>query len=427
MHLWISCSTFVQLGVEYCSMSITAKPIDFSTMFLDMNCFFASVEQQVQPSLRGKPIGVAPYTGESGCIISASKEAKEKGIHIYRISEAKKICPNLKIVESRPALYMTYHREIRKVIESFTPYFEALSIDEFAIKLTPIDQNLIKSREIAMGLKKAIRDRVGDSLTCSIGIGPSTFLAKMAGERQKPDGLTIVTLNELDNFYSQLVLQDLVGINWRMEKVLQNFGIDTPLHLFKISLGELTARLKHAGRLWYFRLRGYEIDEHIIKSKSIGHSHVLAPEFRTKEGARAILRKLLFKVGYRLRREGYQAGGISLNINFLDKDSFHKSLKCDFFDDNISLTENTFHLLDECRWQSRPIMLAVSTFNLKRKTSEQISMFDDVRRARDISSALDELNDYYGAETVYPASMFGAKSSAPDRIPFGRPRYDIRS
>ena len=406
-------------------MSITNQPKDYAVLFLDMNSFFASVEQQVQPTLRGKPIGVAPFTGDSGCIIAASREAKANGVNIYRIAEAKKVCPDLKIVESRPALYMIYHKEIRKVIESFTPYFEALSIDEFAIKLTPRDQNLENSKKMAHGLKAAIRERVGDYLSCSIGIGPNAFLAKIAGERQKPDGLTVVTLNDLENFYSDLRLQDLVGINWRMETRLQNFGINTPLQFFKTSLGELTAKLNHAGRLWYFRLRGHEVDDHIVKNKTIGHSHVLPPEFRTKDGAAAVLRKLLFKTGYRLRKEGYQAGGISLYIRFMDRGDFHKSLKFDFFDDNNSLIANTFHILKDCSWRSRPLMLAVSTFNLKRKTSEQIPIFDDLKKAREISATIDAVNDRFGAETVFSASMFGSRETAPDRIPFGKPRYDI--
>jgi DNA polymerase-4 len=427
-------TTAVLIMFAFCSpilynyfMSITKEPKDYSVLFLDMNSFFASVEQQVQPSLRGLPIGVAPFTGDSGCIIAASKEAKEHGVSIYRIAEAKKVCPNLRIVESRPALYMIYHKEIRRVIESFTPYFEAMSIDEFAIKLTPQDQSFEKSCDMAMGLKKAIRERVGDYLTCSIGIGSSVFLAKMAGERQKPDGLTVVTLKELEKFYTDLKLTDLTGINWRMEMQLKNFNINSPLCLYRKPMGELVSLLKHWGRLWYFRLRGYEVDDHIVKSKTIGHSHVLAPEFRSKEGALAVLRKLLFKVGYRLRKEGYQAGGICVNINFVDKGNFCQSSKFDFFDDNSSLIKNAFYVLKKCPWQSRPIMLSVSTFNLKKKTSEQIPIFDDTKKAREISMAIDDVNDCFGAETVYPASMFVSKMSAPDRIPFGKPRYEIRT
>jgi DNA polymerase-4 len=226
-------------------MSITSQPKDFSVLFLDMNSFFASVEQQIQPSLRGLPIGIAPYTGNTGCIISASKEAKAFGIKVSRVGEAKRICPELKIIEARPDLYMFYHKQIKKVIGSLTPFFEPLSIDEFAIKLTPQDQNRANSSKFALALKQKIKEEVGDFLTCSIGIGPSAFLAKIAGERHKPDGLTIVTLNKLEQFYSELGLTDLTGINWRMEARLKNFGIDSPLSLYKMSMGELVRVLKH--------------------------------------------------------------------------------------------------------------------------------------------------------------------------------------
>lgn len=401
-------------------------PTDHSVLFLDMNSFFATVEQQVQPALRGFPVGVAPYTGDTGCVIAASTEAKRLGVKIGRIGEMKKLCPGLKILAARPALYMQYHKKIAEVIESFTPYFAALSIDEFALYLTPLDQNRESAIKLAKDMKQAIRERVGDYLTCSIGIGPSIFLAKMAGERQKPDGLTVVELKDLENFYAKMKLTDLVGINWRMEKRLQKIGINSPLGFYKKSLPELIRTLNHGGRLWYFRLRGCEVDSHEVRNHTIGHSNVLPPEFRTQAGVAAVLRKLLFKVGYRLRREGYQAGGISLYIRFIDQESFHKSLKFSFFDDNNSLVDNTLHILKGCPWQSRPLMLAVSTFGLKKKTSEQISIFDDLRKARRISVAIDKVNDCFGSEKVFPASMFGAKETAPDRIPFGRPRYEIR-
>jgi len=406
-------------------MSITIEPKDYSVLFLDMNSFFASVEQQVQPTLRGRPIGVAPYIGSTGCIIAASYEAKQMGVKICQVGEAKKICPQITIIEAQPALYMIYHKKIRKVIESFTPYFEAQSIDEFAIRLTPMDQNREKSTELALKLKKAIAEEVGDYLKCSIGIAPSVFLAKMASELKKPDGLTILELKDLDNFYHSLKLQDLTGINWRTEASLQRFKINSPSDLYGKSLEELVRLLKHMGRLWYFRLRGFEVDEHVIKSKTIGHSHVLAPEFRTQEGAMAILRKLIFKAGYRLRKEGYCAGGISLVINFLDGQSFSVSRKFSVFSDNQSFLQNAYELLKNCPWRGRPILVAVSSFDLQRKSSEQISIFADLEKSKSLSLVLDQINDEYGAETVTPASLHVAKGSAPDRIPFGKPRYDI--
>jgi hypothetical protein len=112
-------STFVREKGYNCVAMGIISPKDYQTLFLVMNSFFASVEQQVRPDLRGRPIGVTPYTGDSGCIIASSYEAKKMGVKICRVGEAKKICPQIKIIESRPALYMIYHKEIRKVIESF--------------------------------------------------------------------------------------------------------------------------------------------------------------------------------------------------------------------------------------------------------------------------------------------------------------------
>jgi DNA polymerase-4 len=222
---------------------------------------------------------------------------------------------------------MIYHKEIKKVIESFTPYFEPLSIDEFVIHLTPGEQNRISAERMGIELKKAIRDRVGDWLTCSVGIGPSRFLAKMAGERRKPDGLTVVQLKELKNFYSGLKLTDLTGINYRMEAILKNFKIESPLDFFNCSMPKLRGILNHWGRLWYFRLRGFEVDDSETKNRTIGHSHVLLPRLRSVDGAKSVIEKLIFKAGFRLRKEKYWASGVSVEVSFYGGSGFHKAGK----------------------------------------------------------------------------------------------------
>lgn len=406
-------------------MSITSSPKDFQVLFLDMNSFFASVEQQVQPVLRGKPIGVAPYTGGSGCIIAASREAKERGVRIGRVSEMKKICPDLKIVESRPALYMIYHKEIKRVIESFTPYYEPLSIDEFVLYLTPREQNYNAAVNLGKNIKAAIRERVGDFLTCSVGIGPSKFLAKMAGERKKPDGLTVVRLLELEKFYGGLRLLDITGINFRMEARLNFYKIYSPSDLFNCSLARLRQILNHPGRLWYYRLRGYEVDDYVIKSKTIGHSHVLPPELRSREGAESVVRRLIFKAARRLREEKYWATGIAVTVSFWDAPSFSKGRKVAAFCDTKNFTDHIFSLLKNCHWRGRPSYVSACAFNLVKMSGEQISLSQEIERQKSISKAIDAVNDEFGADAIFPASMFLAKDSAPDRIPFGKPRYEI--
>jgi len=408
-------------------MSITTPPKDFLTMFLDMNSFFASVEQQVQPTLRGKPVGVAPYIGNTGCIIAASKEAKVYGIRIGRVGDARKICPNLKIIEARPALYMIYHKEIKNVIESFTPFYTALSIDEFAIKLSPSDQNEEKSVKLALKIKERIKDRVGDYLTCSVGIGPNKFLAKVAGERKKPDGLTTVRISALKKFYSTLVLTDLPGINYRLESRLKKFKIDSPAVLFNSSLADLRQALDHGGRLWYYRLRGFEVDDHEIKTKTIGHSHVLPPELRSYKEAISVIKKIICKAGYRLRQEGYYAKGVSITIKFLNNELFSLGHLFSPFCDTKSFTDNAFSLLKKCQWKEKPIFVAIAAFDLIKMQGEQINIFPEIEKSKAISRAMDEINDEFGTNTLFPASVFWGRDSAPDRIPFGSPRYEIRN
>ena len=406
------------------TMGIIIPPKDYMALFLDMNSFFASVEQQVKPILRGKPVGVAPFTGDSGCIIAASKEAKERGIKIGRVGEAKKLCPDLQIVESRPALYMIYHKEIKKVIESFTPYFTPLSIDEFILHLTSREQNCDAAVKLGQDLKTAIREKVGDYLTCSIGIGPSRFLAKMAGERKKPDGLTVVQLSDLSKFYANLSLLDITGINYRMEAQLNFCKIYSPTDLFNCSLTRLRQSLNHPGRLWYYRLRGYEVDGHITQNKTIGHSHVLVPEFRSREGAEGVIRKLIYKVGSRLREEKYSATGVSVCVSF-NGGGFHQSKKVERFYDDATLSEHIFLMLRKCQWK-KPFYVSINVFGLTREAGEQLSFFAETEKKRSISKAIDSINDKFGPGTVYPASMYGAKDSAPDRISFGSPKYEIR-
>lgn len=406
-------------------MGIVSSPKDYQALFLDMNSFFASVEQQVQPGLRGKPVGVAPYTGSSGCIIAASYEAKRMGVKIGRVGDAKRLCPQIKIVESRPALYMIYHKEIKKVIESFSPYYKPLSIDEFVIHLTPLEQNELSARKLALALKSKISTEVGDYLKCSVGIAPSQFLAKVAGERQKPDGLTVVTLSDLKNLYQSISLTDIPGINWRLEKTLNRSGIYSPIQLFNLGVEEMMKRFGHWGRMWYFRLRGFEVDDVATNTRTIGHSHVLAPEFRTKDGAFSVLDRLIHKAGYRLRRERFWARGVAVSVRFLDKTGFSRGKHTSPFCDDKAFHDQVTNLLNDCLWQSRPIYVSVTAFDLVKTMGSQSSLFPEVEKPKKISETVDKINDAFGADTIYPASMSFARESAPDRIPFGKPRYEI--
>lgn len=397
-------------------------PIDYSNLFLDMNAFFASVEQQVQPNLRGQPICVAPYTGNTGCCIAKSYEAKAYGVGITSVGDARKLCPQIKIIESRPELYIFYHKQILKVLESFSPFVEVKSVDEFNIKLTGTDRKIENAINMAKNLKKTITEQVGDYLKCSIGISSSPWLAKLAGESKKPDGLVMLKLEELPDFYKNLELTDLPGINTKMEYQLHQKGIKNLLHFYSQPLTNLSLWFGHPGRIWYYRLRGYEIDTSITEIKSIGHSHVLAPKYRNKFAARRVLVKLTEKCAARLRTKNLWSSGVSLSISTLGGGSMIKNKTTDLVQDSQSIQKAVLSLYDSFKIQSPPLRLAVTLFNLKKIQNEQISLFSDIEKSKKISRTLDKINDKFGDETIYPASMFGTSDAAPDRIPFGPPR-----
>jgi len=409
------------------------KPINYSNLFLDMNAFFASVEQQVQPPLRGQPICIAPYTGDTGCCIARSYEAKAFGVNISSVGEAKKLCPQIKIIESQPELYIFYHRQILKVLQSFSPFVEVKSVDEFNIKLSGSDRQLPNALKMAKGLKKAIAEQVGDYLKCSIGIASSEWLAKVAGELKKPDGLVTLALAELPALWRTMKLTDLPGINVGMERQLRRKKIKTPFDFFNQPLTNLSRWYSHPGRVWFFKLRGYEIDELPTATKSIGHSHVLAPEFRNPAAARRVLVKMTQKCAARLRSKKLFTGGVAIFISFLPARHasqgdagggggiFRKQLIIDLCSDSINIQRAALSLYDGSRINRRPLKIAVTLFGLKQIQNEQISLFSDIEKSKRVSKTLDQINDKFGESTIYPASMFDTEEAAPNRIPFGDP------
>ena len=161
-------------------------------LYVDFNSYFASVEQQLRPELRGKPIAVLPVVAETTCCIAASYEAKAFGVKTgTKVSDARKLCPGIMLVEARPALYVEYSQQRR----------------ENALALT-------------QRIKRTIAEKIGSEIRCSIGIAPNTFLAKVASNMQKPDGCVVIEANELPDRLYPLKLRDLNGIGRRMEERL---------------------------------------------------------------------------------------------------------------------------------------------------------------------------------------------------------------
>ena len=235
---------------------------DSRVLFIDMNSFFASCEQQSNYWLRNRPVGVCVYTGKFGCIIAPSIEAKKRGIKTgMRLNEAIVICPDLVPIETNPARYRDFHVKIIKVLKKYSQDVIPKSIDEAIVNLNHYELIHKDIIEVAKKIKQDIRNEVGDWFKCSIGIAPNAFLAKLASDIQKPDGLTLITHENIDEVLGKLRLKDLPGIAKNMAERLQRANINNPVELRHTSAERLRIICKGVtGDYWHKRLNFGEVD-----------------------------------------------------------------------------------------------------------------------------------------------------------------------
>jgi len=410
-------------------------------LFLDLNSYFASVEQEENPRLRGRPVAVVPVMADTTCCIAASYEAKAIGVKTgTQVGEAKRMCPGIELVEARHELYVAYHHRVVQAVESCVPVSSVRSIDEMACQLMGREQPLLAAMDLGRRIKAAIRAQVGSTLRCSIGLAPNRYLSKIASDMEKPDGLMALTLDLLPHALLGLTLRDLVGIGSRMERRLNARGISTMADLLALGPEQLRQAWGsvQGERLWHW-LRGEDFhDEELEHPKSVGHQHVLPPEFRTPEGAYAIAHKLLHKAAMRLRTQKLWAAGMALTLRFaVPKDAAHgtsyagipqqswgEQLRLVECQDSQTLIEGLQKL-----WSMRPIgsmydrpfLVSVTLIDLVPDALHTLSLFSTLDReaGRDqLASTMDHLNHKYGMDTLYFASMHLARAAAPTRIAF---------
>ncbi len=244
---------------------------------IDMNSYFASVEQQANPHFRGRPLGVCAYLHKNGCVIAASVEAKKQGVKVgMSLQECRQKCPDMVFVQNDPPKYRAVTSRVFALLHELTDRVEHYSIDEAFLDFTGWYRD---PAEVAWALCRArlrIQAEVGDWLTCSIGIAPSKFLAKLASDMEKPNGLVIITPENLDDVLGSLDLEEAWGIGSRIKKRLNRLGIFTLLDLKSYPVANLMRALGKAGWLWHERLRGRDVDRFeeagSTPPKSIGHS-----------------------------------------------------------------------------------------------------------------------------------------------------------
>ena len=419
---------------------MTAGP-HLNWLFLDLNSYFASVEQELRPELRGRPVAVVPLMADTTCAIAASYEAKAFGVHTGTpVGEAKKLCPGIELVEARHELYVQYHHSIIEAVETCIPVSAVMSIDEMACRLIGRERPLLAALELARRVKVAIRERTGDTLRCSVGLATNRYLAKIASDMEKPDGLVALTPDILEAALLGLTPRDLPGIGARMENRLHDGGIRTMRQVLDLSREEMNSAWGGIGgeKLWHW-LRGEDFnDPELEHQKSISQSHVLSPELRTAEGAHAVLHKLLHKAAMRLRSARLWTTHLSLHIKYvvpktssvkqhtsgIPQSGWSRGVSLIECQDNQTLIEGLQKI-----WAQRPqdahtrkpFYVGVALGNLIPEHLHTLSLFSslesETRRTR-LSVVMDSLNHKYGTDTVSAASMLLARAAAPTRIAF---------
>lgn len=299
-------------------MSYPVSPLKW--LYVDFNSYFASVEQQDKPHLRNRPVAVVPVETDATCAIAASYEAKAFGVRTGTpIHEARKLCPDLICVLARHDIYVDYHHRAIAEIERHLPVEKTCSIDEMACRLLLNEAAPDTARAIALRIKAGLAGALGQHVRCSIGIASNMYLAKVATDLRKPDGLTIVMPDDLPHCLLPLALRDLPGIGRNMEMRLHDAGIQDMRQLLALDRKRMKAIWGSSvgEKLWY-ELRGIHVPDAPPRRGSVGHSHVLAPQDRPIDSALEIARRLLLKACSRLRRMGYHAGLLHFSARIED-------------------------------------------------------------------------------------------------------------
>ena len=384
------------------------RPETIERVYLDFDGFFASVEQQARPALRGRPVGIVPFEGtDRTCVIACSREAKALGCsNVMDVAEARRICPDIVLVPQSPNLYRRAHNTLLSEIAAVIPIVAVKSIDELTCDLGRAD--IDDPEGLACRIKTRIRDNVGSCITCSLGFVANRQLAKIACKQDKPDGITVWRPEDMPGPLLPLAFEDIPGIGSRMERRLARAGIHdmpgllalAPKHMRKL-WGNVTGE-----RLWY-ALHGYAVQAQPSVRGMFGHGRVLPPELRGIDQARAFSRLLLVKAARRMRRAHYYAGRIWLWLNLrLDREDrrWFGELPLPIVNDDHACLTALEALWRDARSdvpiRARIVRVGVTLLDLSPAGERQLDLLlnDDRERQRweSITAAADGLNARYG-------------------------------
>lgn len=379
-------------------------------LFLDLNSYFASCEQQESPALRGRPVAVIPTPTDATCAIAASYEAKAYGIKTGTpIWEAKQRCPALVCVLARHDVYVRYHHLVIEEVARHTPVGKIWSIDEMASKLLPTKGSVAEATALAQRIKDGLRRNVGECIRASIGLAPNSYLGKVASDMQKPDGLIVLEGTNLQERMLTLCLRDLPGIGHNMEVRLNRAGIWTMKQLWDVTAKQMRGlwRGVEGERFWY-RLHGYDVPDLPTSKSVIGHSRVLDPDSRRPDVAMTVCRRLIVKTCQRLRKSNMFATHFYLSVNLSDGRRWEHDIKLAPACDTLTFLRLTHELWAAMATQMQPVAvkkISVCVSGLQEVAETTGDLFAPIvpRKPKSdaLSKAMDEIARDYGPDILH--------------------------
>ncbi len=408
--------------------SITHKRL---VLFIDMNSFFASCEQQVNYYLRGRPVVVCVYTGRRGAIIAASIEAKKRGIKgIMRLDDAIKICPDLIPLETHPQRYREFHQKIINVLRKYAADVIPKSIDEAIMDISSYHLLYKNPIELALKIKEDIRKEVGDFLQCSIGIAPNAFLAKLGTEIQKPNGLVVITPENIDDILKKLKLTDLPGIASGNAKRLIDAGITTPLQLRYTPPDKLKNALRSiVGLYWHYRLNFQEVDQVSHDYKSMQAMRQISKEQRKSiDILQELFMSLCMKLEQRLVKQEVYAQDVMMFTKYENgsswSDKIHSEKPLQDGMEMMGLFKKRMKKFETAH-QCEPIIncqltsIGITVANFIDAEMLNLNLFEDTIKTNNLRKVVYDIKNRFGKDKVMKAAEMGDEKILKDVIGFG--------
>lgn len=381
-------------------------------LHIDMDAFYASVEQLDNPDLRGKPVMVGGYS-KRGVVTAASYEARRFGVHsAMPMFKAKKLCPQGIVVPGRMERYGEISKKIFSLLETLTPLVEPVSIDEAYVDLTGCERILGTEQEIALGIKQKIREEV--DLSCSIGIAPVKFLAKIASDINKPDGLTIITPDRVPSFIESLPIRKVPGVGKVMLKTIAQLGIETLGDINKFPEKMIHKKFGKFGRRLISLSKGSDnspVTPH-LEPKSISTESTLSEDTNDLNLLRERLLKASEQVGRRLRKHRFKTKTISIKIKLSDFKQITRSVTIkEPTYSSKTIYHNALALLNRYRLPKKVRLIGVGASNLvDSKTPSQLSLFNKGEKIDEnwekVEKAVDDISSKFGKNAIKKATLF---------------------